>query len=133
MKKIMSKSQVANTETLLRKAGMLTELDSFKEQVKKGLIDVREKAPRTGHIDFITDLVIKEALQSVLNTLDKISTETSYELDSDSPSLTKGEVEKIALLKEVPSKVRRNITGYSLNISTKSVFLNKKGKEIAKK
>jgi hypothetical protein len=133
MKKIMSKSQVANTETLLRKAGMLVELESFKEQVKKGLIDVREKAPRTGHIDFILDLVIKEALQSVLNTLDKISTNTSYELDSDSPSLTKGEVEKIALLKEVPYKVRRNITGYSLNISTKSVFLNKEGKEIAKK
>ena len=132
MKKIMSKSQVANTKTLLRKAGMLTELASFKEQVKKGEIEVREKAPRTGHIDFITDAVIKEALQSVLNKLDEISTDTSYCVE-DANTLTKSEVEKISLLEEVPHIVKRNITGYSLNISTKSIFLNKKGKEIKKK
>ena len=128
MPKQMTEKEFNATKKSLTKLGMLEAVKQMDKDREKGVIEIVDKTPRSGHIDFIVDVELKEKLIQITRELSKLSN-FEYEVPNQS-MLQKGELNKLSKLKKEPSKIKRKSTKYSINIATEPIFLDKKGKVI---
>tara|TARA_Y100000593_G_scaffold39644_2_gene76552 strand:- start:2 stop:391 length:390 start_codon:yes stop_codon:yes gene_type:complete len=128
MPKQMTEKEFNATKKSLTKLGMLEAVKQMDKDRESGDIEIVDKTPRSGHIDFIADVELKEKLMQITRELSKLSN-FEYEVPNQS-MLQKGELNKLSKLKKEPTKIIRKSTKYSINIATEPIFLDEKGKEI---
>ena len=108
MPKQMTEKEFNATKKSLTKLGMLEAVKQMDKDREKGVIEIVDKTPRSGHIDFIVDVELKEKLMQITRELSKLSN-FEYEVPNQS-MLQKGELKKLSKLKKEPSKIKRKST-----------------------